>query len=214
MKYKIFVFCVIIISNLSCSTNRVNYKLINDFMSDPKAIEKFKLTNTLNNKSDSIYISKDLIDISKIKMYSLEWETINLQNPFYMGLKVIWNDSNNKISLKQKEISYFRNQMDKGEELIWDQKKFNSKKIVIVNTEDLNKNKKNKYFYNGQNKLIPIHHFTKPIFNAQKNIALIGYYNGTNSRLYSGNKFCLLILKREKMKWNFWGYEIDIGEQN
>jgi hypothetical protein len=210
MKSKSIILLIIAICFLSCSVKKENYKLINDFLNDPKAINLFQMGSPNSNKLDSIYISKNLIKNSGITKYSLDWEKINLQNPFYMGVKVKWNDEKDKISLTQTEMSYFRNQIILNEDFVWDQKKFNSNKIILVNTDEIYK-ENNKYYYNGSNQLISIHYFTRPVYNKQKNIALIGYFSGTNSRYYSGSKFCMLIMKKENKKWFFIGYETDVG---
>lgn len=194
---------------ICCSTNRENHALINDLLSD----KKFNEVYNTNNKNNIIYIVDKHIPISVISNYSLNWEIINSLNPPYFGDKVTWNDSLNKIALSQQEISFFREQMLENQDSFWNQKQFNSEKIILIDSNKLY-TENYKYSYKKLNLVIPIHNFTKPIFNSKKNIALIGFYIGTNSRTYSGTKICMLILKKEKGKWFYLGYETDIGIQN
>lgn len=214
MKNILFYFFVVSIL-FSCSTNKENYKLINDLLIENEIFRSFNDFEKGSNWNviDSILLSDKNNSINEISNYSLDWDSLNYRNAFYHGVKIIWVDSNKKISLSKSEMDYLRSQMT-NETLNYRQKYIKSKSIIVIDKDSIF-NDNYEYSYVKKKKVYLICNFTKPIFNKSKTLALIGFYTSTNSRLYNGGiKNSMLILKKVNHHWKLVGYERDIGLSN
>lgn len=197
---------------ISCSSNKENFKLINDLLKEDNISTSFYgIKNKSNLKViDTILLSSKSNSINEISQYSLDWDALNSRNSFYNGVKIIWIDSIQKISLSQSEMSYLRSQMT-NEVISFSQKNIHSKNVIIIDKDSIRYDNY-KYSYAKKKKVFIIYNFTKPIFNKTKSFALIGFYSSTNLSLYDGGfKNCMMVLKKINNTWQIIGYEKDVG---
>ncbi len=186
--------------------------MINDLLKEDEIFKNFNdLERNTNWKViDTILLSNKNYSIQEISQYSLDWDSLNSRSPFYNGVKIIWRDSIQKISLTQSEMGYLRSQMT-DEIINFSQKNIDLKNVILIDKDSLLYDNY-KYSYTKKKKVFLICNFTKPIFNKTKSLALIGFYSSTNSRHYDGGiTNVMLVLKKTNNKWKIIAYERDVG---
>ena len=199
---KIFIF-IILFSFLSCSTRqKETYNVINSFFTE---------NNHLNLKNDETYlVINQTYPLKNIEYYSFNWKTEKLPNIYLSEFRIFWADTNKKIQLEQKTISFLRSQINNEKKIFeWKQNKIKPKNVVIAKSDSIY-NTSSKFNEFKLKKSISVFNFTKPIFSKDYKICVFGFYFGNNYAKYTSNyQRGLMIMKKENKKWIYLGYMKD-----
>ncbi len=207
---KIKIFIVVLVVTISCSSKKEVYTVFNNLFDNEIDYKLYgKKVEIIPNINDTILLSDRSISAKDISNFSLNFESLKENKPFYYGYRVFWADSLKEISLPQTEIGFIRNQMNE-EYFYFEDKRIDKKNRIVINIDSIY-TPDYKYSYESRKKEYLIYHFSKPCFNKKKDICVIGFYTNSSARKCCGSKMILLILKKDKNNWNIIGYQENVG---
>ncbi len=211
-KESAILLLITILITLSCSSlKKEKYNVINDALTDNEfnTLTYELFTDTIYSEKKIVLIRKDLYPLENIGYYTFNWDikidTINKVIPMF---NIGWVNKSKKIILEQPDIAEIRRQIESAKTFqFWDQSKIKNKnRFIIIDNNTLYNNK---CVYNSLNskKNILVYHFTEPVFNIKKDIAVFGFHCYTNSSKYNSSFLHgMAIMKKDNNKWIYLGY--------
>ncbi len=196
----------------SCSSlKQEKYNVINDVLIDKEfnAILNKSFSFSDYNEKNIVLIRKDLYPVNTLSDYTFNWDIQmdTLHKEYRSQFRIEWINKEKKIVLDQPDIAYIRKQIANNHSFsYWQQSKIKNKnRFIVIDSDSLHNNK---CPYNSVNykKNILVYHFTEPIFNKKRTIAVFGFHCYTNSSKYDTSFFRgMAIMKKENNQWIYLG---------
>ena len=193
----IFTFLII-----SCNAYKTEYDFTSVVFND--------LRKPFNgSKIDTLRLAKDsyLVPIKLLEYYTIEKEYLKVKGirPQSEG-NFHWIDEDNPWPISNDEINFMIEELKKARMIKWNPSKFNSKiktikisKVPVFENHELEDKERVRMINKGDY----LFTFSTPVFNKNKDIAIITY----EVPLFFGSRSCL-IYKKENEVWtligNFW----------
>jgi len=209
--YTVLLLGTILIT-LSCSSlKKEKYNVINEALADNEfnSLAYQFFTDTIYSEKKIALVRKDIYPLNNIGYYSLNWDikidTINKVIPMF---SIGWVDKSKKIILEQPDITEIRRQIETATTFqFWEQSKINNKnRFIVIDNDTLYSNKCAYNIFNCKKNIL-VYHFTEPVINIKRDVAVFGFHCYTNSSKYNSSFLHgMAIMKKEKNKWKYLGY--------